>query len=68
MANAGFDPRASIQLWKNMGAQKKGGPPQFMSTHPSSTTRIADLIAELRSTLPLYNDALAANRRPDCQR
>ncbi|MGI9309527.1 MAG: M48 family metallopeptidase, partial [Gammaproteobacteria bacterium] len=67
MSNAGFDPRASIQLWKNMKGQKKGAPPEFLSTHPSSTSRIADLIAELREVLPLYNEALDADRRPDCQ-
>ena len=36
MADAGFDPRASVQLWKNMAEKNKGAPPEFLSTHPSS--------------------------------
>ena len=44
MAQAGFDPYQSIELWKNM-AKASGGkqPPELLSTHPSHSTRIADL-------------------------
>ncbi|WED29250.1 M48 family metallopeptidase [Vibrio sp. DW001] len=44
MANAGFDPYQSIDLWKNM-AKASGGnqPPELLSTHPSHNTRIEDL-------------------------
>ena len=46
MTIAGYDPDETIKLWERMGAhaKKKGGsPPQFMSTHPSSATRIKNI-------------------------
>jgi predicted Zn-dependent protease len=67
MAGAGFDPRASVQLWKNMDEKGGAGPPQFLSTHPSAENRIGDLIGELPETLPLYNEAIAAGKRPNCR-
>jgi len=67
MADAGFDPRASVKLWKNMAEKNKGGPPEFLSTHPSSDTRIDDLIAELPDALARYNEARAAGKNPQCQ-
>jgi predicted Zn-dependent protease len=67
MARAGFDPRESVVLWQNM--EKAGGeqPPQFLSTHPAHASRVKALRAELDSTLPLYEEARAAGRRPPCQ-
>ncbi len=61
MAKAGFDPRQSIDLWKNM-AKAAGGkqPPELLSTHPSHSTRIQDLSAKTR-TLPNYG-----TQRPNC--
>ncbi len=39
-----FDPAESIGLWRRMGANSAGkAPPEFMSTHPSSDTRIQQL-------------------------
>ena len=67
MADAGFDPRASVKLWKNMAEKNKGGPPEFLSTHPSSDTRIDDLIADLPEALARYNEARAAGKDPRCQ-
>ncbi len=66
MADAGFDPRQSVQLWKNMAENNKGAPPEFLSTHPSSNTRIADLIGQLPSTLVRYNSAKEAGKTPNC--
>jgi len=44
MIMAGYDPEEAIELWKRMKADSKGGaPPEFLSTHPSHDTRIADL-------------------------
>ena len=47
MAVAGYNPDEAAQLWKRMKANsaKSGGqaPPEFMSTHPSNDTRIANL-------------------------
>lgn len=68
MAKAGFDPNESVRLWENM-ARAAGGvaPPEFMSTHPSSTTRIARLQAAIPNVMPLYQQAQAAGRRPNCR-
>jgi len=44
MAQAGYDPSVSIGLWERMGALAEGQrPPEFLSTHPTSDTRIAQL-------------------------
>ncbi len=59
-ARAGFDPRAGITLWEKMGANNKGAPPQWLSTHPASETRIADMQAALPSVMPLFERARAA--------
>ncbi len=63
-ARAGFDPRAGVTLWQKMGAANKGAPPQWLSTHPSGDTRIADIEANLPKVMPLYerakNNAAAA--------
>lgn len=51
MARAGYDPAEAIAFWQRMNhvAGSGGGkPPEFMSTHPSDTTRIA----QLRQLLP----------------
>ena len=66
MARAGFDPRQSVQLWKNMAAASNGSPPELLSTHPSSGTRIEDLEASMPEALPLYQQARAAGKRPNC--
>jgi len=47
MAKAGYDPAASLDFWKRMAAQSKGGPPGFLSDHPTDETRIADIQKEL---------------------
>jgi predicted Zn-dependent protease len=57
MARAGYDPKAAISLWQKMNAVNEGAPPQFMSTHPSSSTRISDLQALLPKVQPLYQAA-----------
>ncbi|MEK6593371.1 MAG: M48 family metallopeptidase [Pseudomonadota bacterium] len=56
-ARAGYDPRAAITLWQKMGQAGGGGPPQFLSTHPSSTSRIQDLQNYSAQVMPLYNAA-----------
>lgn len=54
-ARAGYDPRAAITLWQKM-AQVSGGSssPEFLSTHPSASTRIKDLQDYSARVLPLY--------------
>lgn len=67
MAEAGFDPRESVQLWKNMEKAGGGAPPEFLSTHPASTTRIDDLIGKMADALHTYNDARAKGKKPECK-
>ncbi|PWG61000.1 M48 family metallopeptidase [Spiribacter halobius] len=67
MARAGFDPRESVQLWRNMAEAGGDGPPEFLSTHPSKDTRIRDLEAQMDGALGLYRQAQARGRDPDCR-
>ncbi len=53
-ARAGYDPRAGVTLWQKMSAANKGAPPQWLSTHPSGTTRIEEIQANLPKVMPLY--------------
>lgn len=44
MAIAGYDPTEAAELWRRMKANSGGqAPAEFMSTHPSNDTRIANL-------------------------
>ncbi|MEZ4856174.1 MAG: M48 family metallopeptidase [Gelidibacter sp.] len=44
MAIAGYNPDVAPELWKRMSAQSGGqAPPEFLSTHPSNESRIANL-------------------------
>ncbi|MBX3018203.1 MAG: M48 family metallopeptidase [Bdellovibrionaceae bacterium] len=67
MAQAGFNPQDSVQLWKNMAEGSKGSPPEFLSTHPSNETRIQGLQAKMAPALQKYQAAQAAGRRPACR-
>ena len=53
-ARAGFDPRAAVTLWTKMEKAGGGGQPEFLSTHPSPASRIADLQQASARVLPLY--------------
>jgi predicted Zn-dependent protease len=53
-ARAGFDPRAGIVVWQKMAAVAKGQPPQWLSSHPSHGTRVAEITRNLDRTMPLY--------------
>lgn len=59
-ARAGFDPRAGITLWQKMSAASGGASPQWLSTHPSGSTRIAEMQANLPRVMPIYDQAKAA--------
>ena len=56
-ARAGYNPQAGVSLWNKMGAANKGAPPQWLSTHPSGSSRIADIERNLPKVLPLYERA-----------
>jgi predicted Zn-dependent protease len=68
MAKAGFDPRESTRLWVNMSRAGGGQPPEFLSTHPSHSTRISELNAHLPVALQLQSRARQQGKRPDCRK
>lgn len=45
-AIAGYNPDEAAELWKRMKAGSGEAPPQLLSTHPSSDSRIANLTAK----------------------
>lgn len=66
MAKAGFDPRAAAQLWQKMAQQGGDRPPVFLSTHPDPVQRIQKMAAAAPALVPVYENARAAGRRPNC--
>jgi predicted Zn-dependent protease len=57
-ARGGYDPRAAISLWAKMSkASGNGGPPQWLSTHPSAQSRQQDLAGYAERVMPLYRQA-----------
>ncbi len=56
-ARAGYNPNAALTLWEKMAAAGNGAPPEFMSTHPSSATRMSNLRAAIPRVMPLYQQA-----------
>jgi predicted Zn-dependent protease len=56
-ARAGYDPRAAVTLWNKMASQSAGAPPQWLSTHPSHSTRQRDLGEYAARVMPLYQAA-----------
>ena len=51
------DPDAAISLWRKMQQAGGSAPPEFMSTHPSSASRISSLQAAIPRVMPLYEQA-----------
>ena len=58
-ARAGFDPAAAVSLWEKMAKEGGGGPPEFLSTHPSAENRAARLKELGAKVQPLYASAKA---------
>jgi len=53
MAIAGYSPQAAIPFWQRM-SQQGSSVPEFMSTHPSDNTRIADIQKLLPEAMEYY--------------
>ena len=66
MAQAGFDPEASVELWQNMSRVGGPRPPELLSTHPANETRIRALQAQVPAAMKVYREARAAGRMPNC--
>jgi predicted Zn-dependent protease len=62
-ARAGYNPRSGVTLWQKMMEASKGAPPQFLSTHPASATRIKDIEANLPKVETLYARAAKPARQ-----
>ncbi|WP_246053907.1 M48 family metallopeptidase [Halomonas halmophila] len=60
MAAAGFDPAASVALWRNMAQAGNGQPPELLSTHPAHESRIEALQANLPQARELARGATPA--------
>ena len=55
MALAGYNPDGAIAFWQRMDARaSQASPPEFLSTHPSNGTRIADIQRELPEARKYY--------------
>jgi len=67
MAKAGFNPKESVTLWKNM-SQAGASPPEFMSTHPSNETRIKQLKERIPKANIAYQQAVSQGQRAKCKK
>jgi len=56
-ARAGYNPYGAVTLWEKMARASNGGPPQWLSTHPSSTTRLDDLRNYANRVMPIYESS-----------
>lgn len=63
-ARAGYEPGASLSLWKKMEQAGNGGPPQWLSTHPSHENRQHDLADYARRVTPLYQATQSSGQAP----
>lgn len=69
MAQAGFDPREAVALWRNMQSLSgsQGSAPSMLSTHPAPADRIQALEQAVPALIPVYEAARAAGKRPACR-
>ena len=56
-ARAGYNPQAGVTLWQKMTAAGSAGGGGFLSSHPSDSSREAQIQALLPTVMPLYQAA-----------
>lgn len=54
MARAGYNPQAGVTLWQKMTSSGGAGGGDFLSSHPSDSSRVAQIQALLPTVMPLY--------------
>lgn len=64
-ARAGYNPASGITLWQKMSQAAKGGPPQWLSTHPASDARVKLIRDNLKYVEGLYERARAKRATRD---
>jgi predicted Zn-dependent protease len=67
MAEAGYDPRGAVVLWRNMAEVGGARPPRWLSTHPDPASRLRELDARAASLEPVMEQARRAGRMPRCR-
>ncbi len=54
MAMAGYDPKVAVEFWQRLEQAGGASVPQFLSTHPSSETRIRDMKSFIPEAMKFY--------------
>ena len=62
MAIAGYDPRVSVPFWTRMAESGGARAPEFLSTHPTDSKRIANIERIMPSVLQYYKGAGVENK------
>ena len=54
-ARGGYNPQAGVSLWQKMAsAGSTGGGADFLSSHPTDSSRVQQIQALLPTVMPLY--------------
>ena len=56
MAIAKYNPNEALDFWKRMQAMSGQEPPEFLSSHPSHSTRIEDIQKELPEAMKYFEE------------
>ncbi len=67
MAQAGFNPVAGLELWKNMPRLSSTTKPKFLAAHPPGNDRRERLARQLTEALILYKTARERGVAPACE-
>jgi len=57
MARAGYNPTEAVGFWQRMAGGGGQSPPEWLSTHPSNSTRIEQIQELLPEAMELYNQS-----------
>lgn len=65
MAMAGYDPRTAVPFWTRMAEGGGARAPEFMSTHPTDSKRIANIERIMSQVMQYYKGAGIENKTND---